>query len=152
MSEDKDIILTVSIGPLKNGKRKVVVSGAPEQEMPVVKIGAFPDLHRLVDGVWVELAKREPQVVKMTAAKPAAKAKAKAGIEKDKEYPDAPGQEGESDEKVEGAEEAPAAQATAATETEPAAATSAPAKSLPIIEGDKTAPEQEQLTMEGLNG
>jgi hypothetical protein len=70
--KDKTTIITIAIAPLSGGKRKVVISGAPELEMPIVKVGTFADLHRLLDEVWVALLKRQPQVVKVKtgSAKP----------------------------------------------------------------------------------
>lgn len=73
-----DIILTITIAPAVNGKRKIIVSGAPEKEMPVVRTGMFPDLHRLLDETWVELMKRQPQIVTIKEARNAAKEKKSA--------------------------------------------------------------------------
>ena len=72
---DKTVILTVLILPPANGKRKVIVSGAPEKEMPVVRLGTFAERHALEDAVWLELMKREPQLVtvKVEKSKPATK-------------------------------------------------------------------------------
>ena len=72
---DKTIILTIQILPPANGKRKVIVSGAPEKEMPVVRLGTFAERHALEDAVWLELMKREPQLVtvKVEKSKPATK-------------------------------------------------------------------------------
>ncbi len=167
MSENNDIILTVSIGPLKNGKRKVVVSGAPEKEMPVIKIGTFPELHRLLDAVWVELQKRDPQVVTVKD-KPKVAAKSKPKADK------APADEDESTEETETAtpEEAAATAPAARTcrvcgctdehaceggctwvETDLCSkCVTPPAKALPVIEGDTIAPNDAQLSLEGLNG
>lgn len=84
-----DIILTITVSPLANGKRKVLVGGAPEKEMPVVRAGAFAELHDLIDQVWIALMKREPQVVTVKEprnAKTANEAKsAKADGEEDQE-------------------------------------------------------------------
>lgn len=73
-----DIIITIQISPLANGKRKIVVSGAPEKEMPAVYAGTFQDLHQLIDTTWRELMTRKPQVVKVSepkSEKPASKPK-----------------------------------------------------------------------------
>ena len=68
-----DTIITVTISPVVNGKRKLVISGAPKGEMPVVKAGVFADVHRLFDETWVELQKRKPQVVTVKEPKGAKK-------------------------------------------------------------------------------
>jgi hypothetical protein len=57
-------LLTVTVMPAKNGKRKIIVSGAPAGEMPIVRTGLFADRHVLLDEVWGELQHRKPQVVK----------------------------------------------------------------------------------------
>mgnify|MGYP001581900330 CR=1 FL=1 len=79
---DTPIILTVTIQPAAaNGKRKVIVSGAPEGEMPHIVTGEFPQLHTLIDQTYVALLKRDPQVVKVkkleSAADSAKKSKSK---------------------------------------------------------------------------
>lgn len=79
--EPKPTIITVEIAPLKDGKRKVVVSGAPEKEMPVMKVGSFAELHHMIDVVWIELQKREPQVVTVKEEK--AKTATKPPVKKD---------------------------------------------------------------------
>ncbi len=81
-TKPKDTIITITVSPVANGKRRVLISGAPEQEMPVVRVGTFAELHHLLDEVWVMLQKRKPQVVKVKAEKPAAKPTAKTAATK----------------------------------------------------------------------
>lgn len=70
-TEPKPITLTIVVLPIKNGKRSIVVSGAPEGEMPIVETGVFADLHRLIDQVWLTLLQRKPQVVTIKTDKKA---------------------------------------------------------------------------------
>ena len=67
--EDKPVVITVTVLPLKNGKRRIMVSGAPEGEMPLVARGVFADLHKLIGQMWLAIQTREPQVVTVKAAK-----------------------------------------------------------------------------------
>jgi len=60
---DKTIILTVTVFPFVKGKRKIVIAGAPEGEMPLAVTGTFQQLHELIDQVWLDLAGRKPQTV-----------------------------------------------------------------------------------------
>lgn len=61
---DKAVLITIDVSaPGKTGTRKVVVAGAPAGEMPVTLAGAFQDMHRLLDEMWVTLLRRAPQVV-----------------------------------------------------------------------------------------
>ena len=65
----KPIQLNITIQPpAANGKRKVVVSGAPEGEMPHILTGEFSQMHALLDQTYVALLKRDPQVVKVKNA------------------------------------------------------------------------------------
>lgn len=64
VSEPKPIRLPLTVMPSKNGKRKTMVSAAPEGEMPIARTGLFADRHALLDEVWGELQHRQPQVVK----------------------------------------------------------------------------------------
>ena len=66
---DQTIIITATVGPLKNGKRAVLVSAAPEGELPVVEMGNFAELKTLFDTVWLALLKRAPMVVPDKARK-----------------------------------------------------------------------------------
>lgn len=77
----KTILITIEIGDFDKGKRKVTLSGAPVGEMPIVKTGTFAELHHLIDVVWIELAKRQPQLVTVKEDKKTkpATAKPKAG-------------------------------------------------------------------------
>lgn len=135
----KSTLITVEIEGLVNGKRKIAVSGAPEGEMPIVRTGTFPELHHLIDQVWIELQKRQPQVVtvkaeKKAAPKPAAKPSDPKSDSKDGEPDEAPDPVTATELEAEGdASEPPA-------EPEP----------LPVIEGDTTAQEQTTF-LEGSN-
>ncbi|MGV0976389.1 MAG: hypothetical protein ACOYBO_10715 [Azonexus sp.] len=86
-NDQKPITLIVTIYPLKKNTRRVVVSGAPEGEMPLIMDGLFPDRHALLDRVFALVLKRDPQVV--TIAEPKTKTgKAKsitAGADDDEE-------------------------------------------------------------------
>ncbi len=66
--EPKPITLIVTIYPPKKDKRKVVVSAAPEGEMPAIFNGLFPDRHALLDRAFAAVLKRDPQVVTKPAA------------------------------------------------------------------------------------
>lgn len=80
--QDLPVVITITVMPLKDGKRRVLVSGAPDGEMPVVKAGLFADLHRLLDETWIALLKRKPQVVKRPAPKQTAESKEQeAGVQ-----------------------------------------------------------------------
>ena len=73
---DQTIIITATVAPLKGGKRAVIVSAAPEGELPVILSGNFAELKTLFDDAWLALLKREPVVVpdkarKVEAEKPA---------------------------------------------------------------------------------
>ena len=73
---DQTIIITATVAPLKGGKRAVIVSAAPEGELPVILSGNFAELKILFDEAWLALLKREPVVVpdkarKVEAEKPA---------------------------------------------------------------------------------
>lgn len=62
MAEEKPVVMTVIVYPLKQGKKRVTVSGAPEGEMPIVHAGLFADVHNLINATWAELIRRKPQV------------------------------------------------------------------------------------------
>lgn len=101
---DAPIIITLEIFPADGkGKRKLIVSGAPQHEMPVVRTGLFAQRHDLLDEVWIALGTRKPQVVKV-----------KATTEKKDGQAD-------EDEKAEGAETTAATGETANEETVPEA-------------------------------
>ena len=66
---EQTIIITATVAPLKNGKRAVIVSAAPEGELPVILSGNFAELKTLFDDAWLALLKREPVVVPDKARK-----------------------------------------------------------------------------------
>jgi hypothetical protein len=68
-NDPKPITLIVTIYPPKKNKRRVVVSGAPEGEMPLIMDGLFPDRHALLDRVFALVLKRDPQVVTIAEQK-----------------------------------------------------------------------------------
>lgn len=83
-AEPKPVVLTVTIFPLKNGKRPLVISGAPDGEMPVVRTGNFSEIHRLFDELWLEMIKRKPKVVaRPTASKSTERTSKASGEDKD---------------------------------------------------------------------
>ena len=73
MPADKPIVITITVLPLAKGKRKLIVSGAPQGEMPVVRTGEFAQVHQMVNAAWAELVKRKPQVPKLPKSNPANK-------------------------------------------------------------------------------
>lgn len=132
---DSTTVITITIYPAKNGKRRIVMTGAPEGEMPEVRTGVFAELHRLVDDVWATLLKRKPQVVKV-----------KAGKAEKSSAPDAP----ENDE----ANDAPTADmpsADTAIVVETLATEANRPDVLPVIEGDDASsddvPDEVQLAL-----
>lgn len=74
MSADKPVILTITVQPAKGSKRPIVVAGAIEGRMPVIRTGVFADLHTLVDDVYIDASTRKAAAPKKTGG---AKAKAK---------------------------------------------------------------------------
>lgn len=60
--EPKPIVMTIAVYPPRKGQRQIVVSGAPEGELPAVRSGVFADLHQMINQMWMELIKRKPQV------------------------------------------------------------------------------------------
>ena len=66
---EQTIIITATVAPLKGGKRAVLVSAAPDGELPVILSGNFADLKNLFDEAWLALLKREPVVVPDKARK-----------------------------------------------------------------------------------
>ena len=83
-NELKPIVLTVTIYPPKKGVRKVVVTGAPEGEMPLLLEGVFAERHALIDQAFSGVLKRDPQVVTLKEEKPA-KSKSKGAAADDDE-------------------------------------------------------------------
>lgn len=65
----KPITLIVTIYPPKKNVRHVMVSGAPEGEMPLLFTGIFQDRHALLDQAFAGVLKREPQTVTLKADK-----------------------------------------------------------------------------------
>ena len=76
-----DIVITITVKPLKGGKRPVIVSAAPAGEMPVIVTGFFQEHEALFQAVWIELLTRKPKIVKNTKAEKAGEAT---------EFPDEP--------------------------------------------------------------
>ena len=60
---EQTIIITATVAPLKGGKRAIIVSAAPEGELPVILSGNFAERKILFDEAWLALLKREPVVV-----------------------------------------------------------------------------------------
>lgn len=60
---DSPIVLTLTIYPPKKNQRRVVVTGAPEGEMPLLLAGLFAQRHALLDQAFTAVLKRAPQVV-----------------------------------------------------------------------------------------
>lgn len=84
----KPITLIVTIYPPKKGQRHVMVSGAPEGEMPLIFTGIFQERHALLDQAFAGVLKREPQIVTLKDDKPGKPDKAKSitgGVEDDDE-------------------------------------------------------------------
>lgn len=68
---DRTIIITCTILPLKGKQRPVLVSAAPQGEMPIVFKGVFQELHGLINQAFGQVVKRDPQVVTVKTAKSA---------------------------------------------------------------------------------
>ena len=66
---EQTIIITATVAPLKGGKRAIIVSAAPEGELPVILSGNFAELKTLFDDAWLALLKRETVVVPEKARK-----------------------------------------------------------------------------------
>jgi hypothetical protein len=159
---EPSIVITITVSPLKNGKRAILLSGAPEGEMPEMRVGVFSQLHPLLDEVWVTLHKRKSQLVtkpKSSSKEPAAKSKPNA-TDDEEETAESTGTE--ATDEVDEEAEADATQDQAATEATNAAAEfeaailgseshvqpdqlvrpeapTAPEEELPVIKGDLTA-------------
>lgn len=136
---EKPIVMTVTINPLKGTKRAVMVSAAPQGEMPIVLSGHFPQLHDLINQAFGQIVKRDPQVVTAKEAKPtsktiAAKAKSSGVLADTPEGTEETGDHLVSEtETSEGTEEI-AAPISAITEPE----------DLPEIEGDETTEDSDE--------
>jgi hypothetical protein len=72
------IVLTVTVYPPKKNVRKVVVTGAPQGEMPLLLTGAFQERHALLDQAYAQCLKRDPQLVTVAEAKPTKASKTKS--------------------------------------------------------------------------
>lgn len=68
--DPKPITLIVTIYPPKKNVRHVMVSGAPEGEMPLLFTGIFQERHALLDQAFAGVLKREPQIVTLKDDKP----------------------------------------------------------------------------------
>lgn len=67
-SNQKTIVLMVEVLPADaKGNRKIIVSGAPKEEMPIVRAGLFANRHSLLDEIYRDVMKRKPQVIKRAA-------------------------------------------------------------------------------------
>lgn len=66
--------IIVTLLPPKKGKRKLVISAAPEGEMPLLITGEFSERHALLDRAYATVMKRDPQVVTLPADKTTNKA------------------------------------------------------------------------------
>lgn len=138
-ASDKDIVLTITAQPVDGkGKRKIVVAGAREGEMPLIRTGTFADLYKLIDDVWIEVNTRTGAAVKgktgaTKKAKPAPRLKTKKRTKRS------------------GSEAAVEEPAAAAEEVEETPAAAEPAEEqLPVIEGDTD--DEEQLSLLGEDG
>ncbi len=136
--DPKPIVLTMTIFPPKKGVRKVVVTGAPDGEMPLLLAGVFAERHTLIDQAFSGVLKRDPQVVTVKEAKPA-KSKSKGAASDDDE------EQGGEDEAVEAtdqlvSEDGPLPTSPVDTgeeqETAQLSDISEPVADLPAIEGD----------------
>lgn len=97
--DPKPITLIVTIYPPKKGIRPVMVSGAPEGEMPLLFTGIFQERHALLDQAFAGVLKREPQIVTLKADK-ASTAKSITGDASDDETEEADSKETASDQLV----------------------------------------------------
>ena len=61
------IVITLTIYPPNNGKRRIDVAAAPQGEMPSLMVGDFADRHVLLDSVYAHIIKRPAQLVKRPA-------------------------------------------------------------------------------------
>ncbi len=83
-SNQKTIVLMVEVLPADaKGNRKIIVSGAPKEEMPIVRAGLFANRHTLLDEIYRDVMKRKPQVIKRAAAASAKRDDAKRDDEQE---------------------------------------------------------------------
>ncbi len=125
--EPKPIVLTMTIFPPRKGVRKVVVTGAPDGEMPLLLAGVFAERHTLIDQAFSGVLKREPQLVTLKEAK-TAKSKSKGAAADDDD------EQGDDDEATKAVAEASDQLVSADHEAEPIMAVMD--SDLPKIEGD----------------
>jgi hypothetical protein len=61
--------ITFDFDPSKPKARNTIISAARKGEMPVVKLGAFGERHKLLDEVYGEVLTRKAKPVKLSAPK-----------------------------------------------------------------------------------
>ncbi len=131
--EQKPVVITLTIFPLKHRKRPLLISAAHAGEMPLVHSSTFDQLHPALNQVWLELMKRKPQTVKVGSGP-----KRQDGKKKDNtEGADANGV-AELEEQIT-ATEKDLLSSEYATPGSPNYV--APPEELPVIEGDTLAPQ-----------
>lgn len=138
-NELKPIVLTVTIYPPKKGVRKVVVTGAPEGEMPLLLEGVFAERHALIDQAFSGVLKRDPQVVTLKEEKPA-KSKSKGAAADDDEEEQGGEAVADASDQLVSDNPLPASPVDTGEEQETAQLSdiSEPVADLPVIEGDDT--------------
>lgn len=83
-------IITLTIKEPKGQGRPIVISAAPEGEMPIIRTGLFQDRHQLLDDIWAELLTRKPKLVKVADKKSQPAGKSQDGApEAEAEAPEA---------------------------------------------------------------
>lgn len=132
-NDPKPITLIVTIYPPKKNARRVVVSGAPEGEMPVILDGLFPDRHALLDRVFALVLKRDPQVVTIAEPKTGKAKSITAGADDDEE--------------AETTEEQDSDQLVKDVLVSPSTGSTEPDEELPEIEGDVTGASPEAVAL-----
>jgi hypothetical protein len=146
-TDPKPITLIVTIYPPKKNTRRVVISGAPEGEMPLMLDGLFPERHALLDRVFAMVLKRAPQLVTLKADKPGKSKSVTAGADAEEE----PGNR-EPDEAADATQSAASDQLVSAdTDAESVPVSSiigtTSNEELPAIEGDIEASGQSHVTV-----
>lgn len=148
-SNQKTIVLMVEVLPADaRGNRKIIVSGAPKEEMPLVRAGLFANRHALLDEIYRDVMKRKPQVIKRAAS-----ATAKREDAKDEPEPETTTEQGDTPEtELDDAAAEQFAQAVSNAKNEiesghpgeepaPADGTAWKQDALPLIENDPTQSE-----------
>jgi len=142
MSTDKPILLTIGVyPPNKKNERRIIISGAPDGEMPVLLTGLFPERHALLDRAYAQILKRDPQLVTLKEEKAEKTSKSKSKGASSDDDDDEPGDDGET---VEASDQLvsdnplPASPVDTGEEQETAQLSdiSEPAADLPVIEGE----------------